>query len=113
MTLYDLIPLIDKQTYLSDAKINRFYYKKLQELKRASLLLAISNSSRKEAIDFLSISPDRIINCNAGVNNQFKIVNISAIDQLAIKNKYRIKKKFIFYTGGFDHRKNLAGLIEA
>ncbi|MCZ6914890.1 MAG: glycosyltransferase [Rickettsia endosymbiont of Ixodes persulcatus] len=113
VTLYDLIPLIDKQSYLSDAKINRFYYKKLQELKRASLLLAISNSSRKEAIDFLSISPDRIINCNAGVNNQFKIVNISAIDQLAIKNKYRIKKKFIFYTGGFDHRKNLAGLIEA
>ncbi len=113
VTLYDLIPLIFSKDYLQNSNISQYYYKKLQDLKKANLLLAISSSAKQEAIDLLSIDSDRIINCSAGVCQQFKPIKISEKDRSDIKKSYGINKKFILYVGDFDHRKNIHGLIEA
>ncbi|WP_163103927.1 hypothetical protein, partial [Acinetobacter baumannii] len=37
VVLYDLIPLIHRQIYLADAKMERWYFGKLNHLKRADL----------------------------------------------------------------------------
>lgn len=113
VTLYDLIPLIHKKEYLKDINISKFYYKKLQDLKRADLLFAISTSSRQEAIDMLSINPDRIINCSAGISEKFRIRKVNTKDRLEINKHYGITRQFILYVGGFDYRKNTEKLIEA
>ena len=113
VTLYDLIPLINSERYLYDDKITRFYFNKLQELKKANLLLAISGSAQQEAIHTLSISPDRVINCSAGVDEKFKVYTVSQQERLAVEKSYGINRKFIFYVGGFDLRKNIESLLEA
>lgn len=113
VTLYDLIPLINSERYLYDAKITRFYFNKLQELKKANLLLAISGSAQQEAIHTLSISPDRVMNCSAGVDEKFKVYTVSKQERLAVEKSYGIHRKFIFYVGGFDLRKNIESLLEA
>jgi glycosyltransferase involved in cell wall biosynthesis len=59
-TLYDLIPMLYSDIYLSDPMIKRSYLRRIQSLKRADLLLAISESSRREAIHALKISEERI-----------------------------------------------------
>jgi hypothetical protein len=53
-TLYDLIPHVDPAHYLTDSTITAWYRDKLDHLARATLLLAISESTRREA---WSISP--------------------------------------------------------
>ncbi|MES2998381.1 MAG: glycosyltransferase [Pseudomonadota bacterium] len=112
VTLYDLIPLIHSKNYLQDNNTCRYYYKKLQDLKKADLLCAISTSAKQEAIDLLSISPNKIIHCSSGVDEKFKPTRISNQAQFNIKKYCGINRKFILYVGGFDHRKNIQGLIE-
>jgi hypothetical protein len=52
-----LIPLLHPQTYLTRSAANRAYLRRAESLKRADLLLAISESSRQEAIAALEIDP--------------------------------------------------------
>lgn len=113
VTLYDLIPFIREKKYLQDVNFSKFYYKKLQNLKHADLLLAISLSARQEAIDMLSFSADKIINCSAGISNKFCQHKVNDKDRFDLMNLYRINRQFILYVGGFDYRKNIQKLTES
>src|SRR3990167_1263271 len=50
LILYDLIPLIHRNTYLQNPIVERWYLDKLDQLRRADLLLSISASSGQEAV---------------------------------------------------------------
>lgn len=113
VTLYDLIPFIHEKKYLTDITFSKFYYKKLQNLKRADLLFAISPSARQEAIDMLSIPSDRIINCSASISEKFCIRKLNTKDLFELKQCYGINRQIILYVGGFEYRKNIEKLIEA
>ena len=55
VVVYDLIPLIHRQIYLSSNPAReRWYFGKLEHLKRADLLLSISESSGREAKEHLN-----------------------------------------------------------
>ena len=77
VTLYDLIPMLHPETYLSNPLAKRSYLRRAQSLKRADLLLAISRSSAREAIDTLTYFPSRTVTIGAGVNPWFKQVEIT------------------------------------
>ena len=54
VTLHDLIPLLIPDKYLTPyPNYSAYYYCKLDSLEKSSLYLAISESSKKEIIDFL------------------------------------------------------------
>ena len=53
VVLYDLIPLIQRDVYLINPVVANWYETRLDSLRRADLLLSISESSRQEAIHFL------------------------------------------------------------
>ncbi|SMB98229.1 Glycosyltransferase involved in cell wall bisynthesis [Thermanaeromonas toyohensis ToBE] len=111
--LYDLIPLLNAETYLQNEQIRHWYYRKLHFLKNAGLLLAISDYSRREAIEALNLPQDRVVNISTGVDDRFRPVNISTEQQITLRARYGLSRPFIMYTGGFDHRKNLERLITA
>lgn len=113
ITLYDLIPLIRKETYLTDPNVANWYYRKLQSLKNAELLLAISGHSRQEAMDALQLPDHQVVNISSAVDTIFVPRVLSAEAELALRGKYGLKRQFILYTGGIDYRKNIEGLIEA
>lgn len=113
VTLYDLIPYIHPDPYLLSPQVRRWYYRRLQSLKRADLLLAISSSSRREAIDHLDIPEDRVVNISSAIDPAFVPVEISGEDADALRRRMGIPGRFVMYTGGIDHRKNLEGLIKA
>ena len=56
-TLFDLIPLIRPHQYLSSPLAQQWFEEKIGHLQRADLMLAISNSTRNEALTFLGVSP--------------------------------------------------------
>jgi glycosyltransferase involved in cell wall biosynthesis len=114
VTLYDLIPLINKETYLTpNPAYQDFYLEKLEYLKHAQLFLAISESSRREVIDHLGVSEENIFNISAAVTGDFKPLKLSSAEVRAISLRYKLSKSFIMYSGATDERKNHLRLIKA
>jgi glycosyltransferase involved in cell wall biosynthesis len=112
-TLYDLIPLVFKDVYLRNREIKRWYYEKLGTLKECDLLLSISESSRQDAIDYLDVAPERIVNISGAADPHFRPIETSPDEAAAFRQRYGIAGAFVLYTGGIDYRKNVEGLIDA
>jgi len=114
VTLYDLIPLLNSEHYLSQNQAyERYYLRKVQHLKRASAWLAISDSTKREGIDSLGLRTDRVFNISAACDACFKQIEISPEEEAELLRKYGIRRSFLLYTGGADIRKNVYRLIRA
>jgi glycosyltransferase involved in cell wall biosynthesis len=117
MIVYDLIPWLRPEMYLTDPITHRFYTDKLPGMQAAGLLLAISESSRQEALDHLGADPDRVVAISSAASDQFSPAPTD--DSLAEarhdpRSTLGITRPFIMYSpSGIDPRKNNEGLIEA
>jgi len=112
-TLYDLIPLLDSRRYLGDPAVERWYHLRLAELRRADVLLAISESSQREGRELMGLPPERLVNIRAAVDDIFVPATISPAREADLRQRYGITKPFVMYTGGVDPRKNVFGLVSA
>ncbi len=113
VTLYDLIPLVNRTQYLNNPVFVSWYENKIKQLERSDLLLAISESSRQEGIKHLGFHPDRVINVGTAADLQFKCMDIGATTDKSVRERYGLLRQFVMYTGAIDHRKNIEGLIRA
>ncbi|PSR17070.1 glycosyl transferase family 1 [filamentous cyanobacterium CCP3] len=113
VTLFDLIPLIQKDKYLPSEEAKSWYFQKLDYLRNANILLSISESSRREGIEHLNISPSKVINISTASDSVFKEQEISISVAESVRDKYQLHRPFVMYTGGIDYRKNIEGLIRA
>lgn len=111
--LYDLIPLIHHKIYLQNPVLETWYMNKIGHLQKADLLLAISESSRGEAIEYLGFDKASCVNISTASDDHFTPGVVSAETRAHLKAAYGIDRDFIMYTGGIDYRKNIEGLIEA
>ncbi|MHA6129390.1 glycosyltransferase [Pseudomonas fluorescens group sp. PF-1] len=114
VTFYDLIPLIKSDVYFApNPGFERLYREKISHLNRAELMLAISESSREEALQYLDLSREQIVNISAAVDDIFKPVTYSESSTRKLNDKYGVRDKYIMYSGATDDRKNHMGLISA
>lgn len=114
VTSYDFIPLVYKETYLTpNPKFELLYREKLEHLNWANLFLAISNSSRLEAIRYLRVDPNDVINISAAADSKFKPIHIDHDIEQHLRQKFGLQHPFIMYSGASDPRKNLLRLIKA
>lgn len=113
-TFYDLIPFLSPEMYLPDPAYSEFYYRKVETVKNMDLLLAISESSRTEAIEHLGFQSHQVINISAAVDNSFRPLVLDKKRRTELLDKYNISKNIVLYVpGGFDPRKNFERLFEA
>jgi len=113
VTLYDLIPLVFRDIYLPSAPLQDCYFRKLMHLKRAQLWLAISECTRQDGINRLGLPEARVVNISAASDPMFRKLTLSEDEVAALRQRYGLTRPFVMYTGGFDPRKNLEGLITA
>ena len=111
--LYDLIPLIHPEMYLPNVVLKDWYSDRVENIKRADLLLSISESSRMEAIEHLGLNENIVVNISAAADECFKPIPVSAESASALCSKFGLQRPFLMYTGGLDHRKNVDGLIRS
>ena len=114
--VHDLIPLSFQEWYLADPAEAAWYRRAAQGLRRADLLLAISESTRDDCIarwrcprarvrtvgaagDRDTFTPDRPGPMPAGARATLAALGVD--------------RPFVFSVGGLDPRKNLWGLIDA
>lgn len=114
VTLYDLIPLVHRDTYLANPVLARWYERKLEHMRRGRLWLSISEASRREGIEHLGLPPEWVVNISGAADvNQFNPTTLTEERIAALRHRYGLLKSFAMYTGGIDPRKNIEGLIHA
>jgi glycosyltransferase involved in cell wall biosynthesis len=113
VTMYDLIPFIHRKPYLDDPAVRDWYLGKIEQLRRADLWLAISESSRSEGVERLGLPDGQSTNISCDADKYFQPVEMSAELESAVLKKLGLSRPFVMYTGGIDHRKNIEGLIRA
>lgn len=111
--LYDLIPLIHRKPYLENPAVEAWYENKLDHLRRADLLLAISESSRQDGLRYLGFPAEACVNISTAADPQFQPQQIDSKLEKDVRQRYGLHRQFVMYTGGIDHRKNIESLIRA
>ncbi len=116
-TFYDLIPLLRHADFFGTSKVpsphTRWYYRGIQELASCEGLLAISESSRNEAIDHLAFTPERVFNIRAGIGPQFHPMPLPADQRAELLARYGLSDAFIMFLAADTPNKNEAGLLAA
>ncbi|WP_090138270.1 glycosyltransferase [Limnohabitans sp. DM1] len=113
VTLYDLIPLLNPDNYLASDWVRNWYFDKVESLKRADLLLSISQYAREEALQALDIDPGRIVNMSSAISPYFKPVSIGSAERAMLRDKFGILGRYVMYSGAMEPRKNAEGLLKA
>jgi len=113
VVLYDLIPHLYPDPYLLNTGLRSWYHGKLAHLRRANLILAISESSRQEGIDHLGFEVERCVTISTAAELHYRPLEIPPKTRAEVLGRYGLTKSFVMYTGGIDHRKNIEGLIRA
>lgn len=111
---YDLIPLLNPQTYLApNPRYAQYYQQKIEYLKRANQWLAISASASNEGRASLTLPTDAVVNISTACDEIFRRFEISESERQQLLTRSGISRPFVLYSGGADTRKNLKRLILA
>ncbi len=112
--LYDLIPFHNQAVYLPTPAHQSDYHRKIASLKKADLLLAISDYSRQDATEALGTPAEQVVNISAAIDARFQQQTYTEQQTTKLKERFGITRKMVMYApGGFDIRKNFDGLIQA
>lgn len=110
---YDAIPLLRRAEYLDGpwaaAGIAPHYLRMFDGFRRMDGLLAISDSSRAEALATTGLPEGRVFNTRSGVDARFRPGAADA----GLAARLGIPERPVLFLGGGDPRKNEAGLIRA
>jgi glycosyltransferase involved in cell wall biosynthesis len=112
ITLYDLIPFLERSTYFLDSALQDHYMRKFGQMQAAGALLAISEFSRTEVIEQAHISPSQVVNVSSAVEHG-KFAPSVTLQAGSVLARCRISRPFVMMAGNFETRKNHARLIEA
>lgn len=112
-TLYDLIPLVRADEFLNNKAFRAWYERRLANLRRADLLLAISEASRADAIHHLGLPADSVRMMGAAIEPDFSSPEATAEETEKQLRNLGINGDFVFYLGGNISYKNFDGLIKA
>lgn len=112
-TLYDLIPLVSPNQYLTHAGFKTYYMNKVEAFKHYDLLLPISEAAREEALSLLSLDEATVVNVSSAADEIFHPVPLGSEERDALVAKFNLRDAFVMYSGGADERKNLTRLIQA
>jgi glycosyltransferase involved in cell wall biosynthesis len=114
VTVYDLIPLIFPHIYLSDALVRRGYRTRLELVRQADRILAISHATAADVVAHLRVPAERVSVIGAGVDDRFRpptqVEEARALDLKAVPG---LEPSYVLYTGGIEPRKNIRRLLEA
>ncbi len=77
VTLYDLIPEIFADRYLQDPGLRRRYRARLELVRAADLVLAISEQTARDAVERLGLHPDRVVVVGAAASERLRAARVA------------------------------------
>ena len=111
-TVFDLIPLAMPEVYLQDPGQRRRYLARLELLRGADALVAISRFVADDVRERLGVDPARITAVPLVPSASFRPpASRDAALRRAMGAVPGLRSSFVLYTGGSDGRKNIEGLL--
>jgi len=89
-----------------------FIQKNKYSVKAADKIIAISNQTKNDFIEFFDADPSKIEVVYQGCNNIFR-QKIADADLARIRKKYNLPETFMLEVGAIEKRKNLETIIKA
>ncbi len=111
VTVHDLIPLL-LPAYRGGARQRAYTWLVSQTARRAALILTDSQASRQDIVQHLRIPDEQVQAVLLAADERFQPV-VDPVELARVQARYSLPGRFILYLGGFDVRKNVAGLVRA
>lgn len=112
VTLYDLIPYLNPDPNWPSHYRN-YYDLKIESLKRADLLLSISDYARLECIQAIPELDGRVVNMSSACDSAF-VPGVTPEAELSeLLERFGVVRPFVMSAGNLEPRKNFAQLIRA
>jgi glycosyltransferase involved in cell wall biosynthesis len=115
-TVYDLIPAKDPQTHLSDLVVRARYQVRLEALRNADQLHAISDGVAADLRTILAVPAERVVVAGCAPSAGFAPLSHGELDahgEAASLAAIGIRGRFVLYPTGSHPRKNNEGLLAA
>jgi glycosyltransferase involved in cell wall biosynthesis len=114
VTVYDLIPELFSELYLQDTAVRRRYRERLELIRQADRILAISTATKEDVVKRLRVPAAQVTVAGGGVGDRFRHPeNLADARAAAGKAVSGLEPGYILYTGGIEPRKNVRRLLEA
>ena len=110
MTIHDMIHVL----FQEDSSVaHKLYYNYIvrKAAEKASRIITVSENSKCDIINYLNLSPEKVVVTYNAVDERFKRSNENDVEE--IKERFGINGKFILYVGNQKPHKNVRMLIEA
>jgi len=114
LILHDIIYQAHPEMYNWPSFWDKILLKEFSKIsaKKADIIFTPSEFSKKEVIKHYQVNPDKVFNIAWGVDSDFRVIENNQ-ELIKIKEKYKIKDKFIFYLGSIFNRRHLPETIKA
>lgn len=114
VTVYDLIPELFPALYLRNPVIRRSYHARLELIRQADRILAISQATANDVVTRLRIPSDRVDVVGAGVGAEFSPPTVLEEARATASDAVPgLEHGYVLYTGGIEPRKNVERLLAA
>ena len=110
ITVHDIYFLISEKNIIKKIILN-FIYKTV--LSRTDKIIADSESTKKNLVEYLNINKSKISTIYLGVDSEYKVIKNRKAKMEKLRKKYNIDFPIILFVGTLEPRKNLPRLIEA
>jgi len=110
VTIYDLSFLLYPESF---KRFKRFYLGLFTRLsaRRARRIIAISESTKRDVVRLLGVSPEKVEVIYCGTDGAFRPLPEDRV--AAFRSKRGLPERFILFVGTIEPRKNVTRLIEA
>jgi glycosyltransferase involved in cell wall biosynthesis len=109
VTVHDLIPWV-VPGYAGSPVVRVYLWIAAQGAKRARIIIADSEASRRDAIRVLGVRPEKVRTVYLGVE-QHPAFGEDVLGD--VRARYGLLREYAFYIGGFDARKNVPLMLRA
>lgn len=107
VTAHDMIHAVFRDKYYSTFKHRIFIAKQIEVLKKARLIIAISNHTKKDVVKYANINPDKVVVVHNGIDPDFLPKTNAPL------GRFKLPEKFILNVGGIDWRKNVNVMLNS
>jgi glycosyltransferase involved in cell wall biosynthesis len=80
--------------------------------KISDVVFTISDSTRKDVLDLISLPPQKVITTHLAAAKEFTVLKDKKIIEKVLK-KYGIPNKYVLFVSVLEPRKNIVGLLKA
>jgi glycosyltransferase involved in cell wall biosynthesis len=114
VTFYDAIPYVMPETYQRSWSARQFLRRRAALLRAADLVLTISQSSARDAVQVLGVHEDRVVVIGSGAPEHFRREQPGDDPDAIIRRVApTLRRPFLLSVSGDEPRKDPLGLIDA